>query len=98
MYYADRLVARWNQVKGQFAAELFPYIDLTDARFEKIQRYSNIPQPIAINGNRLALKTHINSMVRRLDVGGWTNPYTGRSYGPVFPAYAERSQRIKGNE
>ena len=50
-YYANRLYTRFLEVENKLKNDLVPFINLTDARFEKLRLFSNnssnsIPQPI----------------------------------------------------
>jgi hypothetical protein len=70
-YYISRLKARWGEVKSQFNTELNPYIEATNARFQKITGYSN--QPVSINGDRNGLKNTMTNMINALNpvIGGY---------------------------
>ncbi|MCL2763713.1 MAG: CotH kinase family protein [Treponema sp.] len=71
-YYADRLRARWNEVNNQFNTELDPYIDITDARFNRVTGFSEAGSTFIISrtgsrNNRLSFKNIIANMKNELD-------------------------------
>ena len=61
-YYASRLKARWNEVKGKFREELDPYIDEQNKRFARITTYDD-----SVAGSRIGFKRTINDRISSLD-------------------------------
>jgi hypothetical protein len=63
-YYVQRFKDRWATVKNKFNTELDPYIDATNARFQRITGYNH---PIGIGGNRDGYKWTLTERSNRLD-------------------------------
>ncbi|MCL2762308.1 MAG: CotH kinase family protein, partial [Treponema sp.] len=80
-YYINRFKSRWNEVSSQFNAELDPFIDATNRRFNRVVGFSQATPPmlnywtphythndtVRINGDRAALKTTISTMRNNLN-------------------------------